>query len=126
MKSIIISLIIGAAIIWGSAEYTAGVEKISAQLSSDCRGICRLIEEENFDGAVSGAEEISFYISEKRGIMDATGKHNEMDEIEINLAELKVFAQNKNKTEALAKCASLEFLFERLPKNFRLRIENIL
>ena len=126
MKSLIISLIIGALIVWGSIEYTSGLEKISGQLVSDSQEVRRFIEDENFEEALLGVEEIGFYLEQKRAVMDATGKHNEMDEIEINLAELRTYTENGSKADALAKCASLEFLFEHLPKNFKLRIENIL
>lgn len=126
MKSLIISLIIGALIVWGSVEYTSGLEKISGQLASDSREVRRLIESEQFGEALTGVDEIDFYLEQKRAVMDATGKHNEMDEIEMNLAELRVYTESGNKADALAKCDSLEFLFEHLPKNFKLRIENIL
>lgn len=125
MKSLIISLLIGAAIIWGSAAYTSGLENVSEQLVSDCEKIRGLIDDGDFEGAFACTGEMSFYLEKKRAVMDATGKHDEIDEIEMNLAELSAYTAGGSKSDALAKCASLEFLFKHLPKDFRLRIENI-
>ena len=126
MKSLLVSLIIGALMVWGSAKYTVGLEKISGQLVSDSREVYRLLEENQYDEALLGLESIQFFLEQKRAIMEATGKHNEMDEIEMHLSELRVYTEAESKEDALAKCASVEFLFSHLPKNFKLRIENIL
>lgn len=126
MKSVIISVIIGILLIWGSAEYTGGLEQISEEMLEVNNEVMNCIKAEDFDGALRGVDDLELYIEKKRKILGSTGKHNEMDEIEMHIAELVSFLKNGVKEDSFAKCSSLEFLIEHLPKNFKLRIENIL
>ena len=55
----------------------------------------------------------------------STGNHQEIDNIEMSLAELKRYIEGHQKYDALAKSQVLDFLFHHLPKNSRLKTENI-
>ena len=50
----------------------------------------------------------------------------EIDKIELYLDELSEFIGNTTRPDALARCKSLRTLFDNLPKNYRIRAENIL
>ena len=52
--------------------------------------------------------------------------HAELDNIEMNLAELKRYTEGEAHTDAISKSSVLDFLFAHLPKNYKLRLENIL
>lgn len=126
MKSLILSLVIGALIVWGSTAYTGGLERISNRLANDAAEVRRLINEENFDEALHQIDDMRLFLEQKRTMMEATGKHDEIDEIEISLEELRAYTESGSQSDASARCAAVEFLFRHLPKNFKLRIENIL
>lgn len=126
MKSLIISVIIGALMVWGSIEYTKSLDNIASTLTSYNDVVKECIDKSDFDGAAQNIEKISEYIDLKRKLLNITGKHAEMDEIEITIAEMKSYNHSQIKEDVLAKCNSLDFLINHLPKNFKLRIENIL
>ena len=126
MKSLIASVILGLMIIWGSTAYTSGLEKISENLSIKNTSIREYIKSKDYNLALNGIKELRELLEENRGLLEMTGKHNETDEIEIGISELEVYTQAQKQEDALAKCALIEFLLEHLPKNFKLRIENIL
>ena len=126
MKSLIASVILGLMLIWGSTAYTSGLEKISENLSIKNTSIREYIKSKDYNLALNGIKELRELLEENRGLLKMTGKHNETDEIEIGISELEVYTQAQKQEDALAKCALIEFLLEHLPKNFKLRIENIL
>ena len=59
-------------------------------------------------------------------MLAATGNHEEIDKIEITIAELKEYILQHSKADALAHTEALNVLFRHLPKNYKLRTENIL
>ncbi len=126
MRSVLTALLIVLAIVIGGLSYTEQLEKLSGQLVVYSGELAKDIEAENFDGALEQLKIIEDFLEERRTMMESTGKHGNMYEIKRNIIELRSYIECKAKKEALTKNKSLEFLFEDLPKNFHIRIENIL
>lgn len=126
MKSVVVALIIGFGIVLGSLVYTEHLENISEQLLIYNNEVSELITAEKYSEASDKLNKLEAFIEERRTMMDSTGKHGNLDEIKKNLTDLKTYVQNNSQKEALVKSQSLEFLFGDLPRNFQLRIENIL
>ena len=126
MKSLIIAIIIGTATVLGSVGYTNHLEKISADMVDKNNDIRNDIMSHNYSSAANKTREFSEYVREKRTILDAVGNHQELDEIERNLSELAAFAEDEMHGDAISKCYSLDFLLRALPRNFKIKIENIL
>lgn len=126
MKSFISALIIGAVIVFGSIAYTSHLEEISKRLLECNSEIETLIRNDRYDSAEQLIKEMSEYIKSKESVLAATGNHEEIDKIEINLAELTEYAAECCKADTLTKIKTLNILFRHLPKNYKLRPENIL
>lgn len=126
MKSLIISAVIGVLLVAGSVAHSVCLEKISAQLAEESVQLREGIENNNYEEALATADKIGSFVSEKRTVLEATGKHNEIDEIEIAVRELTAYIKTRSMSDALAKCGEVEFLCIHLPSNFKLKIENIL
>lgn len=126
MKSFIVSIIIAAIVIAGSIMYTHRLETISDELIAINDTVTERIESENYGEADEKIRELDEYLEEQREMLATTGNHQELDNIQIYLAELKRFSADQMKTDALSRCQVLDFLFHHLPQDYRLRIENIL
>lgn len=126
MKSVVVSVIIAAIVVAGSLFYTRSLEKVSEELIEINEQISQYIEAEDYSGANSEIERLSAYLDSRRAVLDAIGDHEEMDNIEMNLSELEEYAKGEKKTDALSRCHVLDFLFEHLPLNYKLKLENIL
>ncbi|MGN1116825.1 MAG: DUF4363 family protein, partial [Candidatus Ornithomonoglobus sp.] len=84
------------------------------------------LENDDFESADTSISVLYEYIEQYEPFFSAIGNHEEIDNIEMNLAELKAYSAGRLKYDALAKSRSLSFLFGHLPKNSRIKIENIL
>lgn len=126
MKSVVVSVIIAVIVIAGSLFYTRSLEKVSEELIEINKQVSERIEAEDYSGANSEIERLNEYLESRRAVLDAIGNHEEMDNIEMNLSELEEYTRGEKKTDALSKCRVLDFLFEHLPLNYKLKFENIL
>lgn len=126
MKSVIVSAMLIAAVVFGSAVYMRVMENVSAELGSINSRVSQRLSEEDFAGASAEIERLEAFLDEKEAVLSAMSDHEEIDNIEMNISELKRYAEGGSRTDALSKSAVLDFLFEHLPKNYRLRLENIL
>lgn len=126
MKTFLASLMIAAVIVGGSILYSIYLEDMTQDMSDYNQKILNLISEENYDSAKQGVEELTKFIDDRRLALASTMDHNHIDNIERNLAELKAYVSEGQKFDALAKCEILSTLFEHLPKNYSVKLENIL
>lgn len=126
MKSVVVSVIIAVIVVAGSLFYTRSLERVSGELIEINKQISERIEAEDYSGANSEIERLTEYLDSRRAVLDAIGDHEEMDNIEMNLSELEEYAKGEKKTDALSRCRVLNFLFEHLPLNYKLKLENIL
>lgn len=126
MKSVIVSVLIAAAIIAGSIVYTRHLENLSEEFLRINKKVTEYVDAEDYFNADAEIEHLSAYLDQKRVVLDATGNHDEIDKIKMNLSELAEYSGGQKKTEALSKCRTLDFLFEHLPMDYELKLENIL
>ncbi len=126
MKGVIISLCIAVVMVVGSVIYTSHIDAVSEELAEMNRSIIMALEEADFDAAERETVKMAEYLDKKDTVLAATGNHEEIDTIEINVFELVSYIHGEQKTDALARCNVLGFLFEHLPKNYKLKLENIL
>ena len=126
MKSFVISVIIAAVMVAGSLFYTSSLERVSGELNDINTRVSKLLDEDDFLGADSEIEHMKSYLDSRRAVLDATGNHEEIDKIEMNISELSEYTKGEKKTDALSRCRVLSFLFEHLPLNYKLKFENIL
>ncbi len=126
MKSFITSLVIAAFIIAGSIFYGMHIDNVSSELMTMNERITHEVEEADFKGAKSAADELQSYFDKKRALLGATDNHETLDKIEINLQELFSYIEGSQRTDALSRCNVLGYLYKHLPRNYKLRFENIL
>ena len=54
------------------------------------------------------------------------GNHTELDQMQIYISQISDYIAEEHKGDELAHCKSLMIMFYHLPKNYRLKAENIL
>ena len=126
MKGVIVSLFIAAALIAGSIAYTNHIDNVSQQLGKINGQIMQSLENGDFDIAGDGIKRLGEYLDKNRTVLAATGNHEEFDKIEMNISELTAYTDGMHQTDAISSCRVLSFLFEHLPKNYEIKLENIL
>ena len=126
MKGVVVSLCIAVVIVAGSIFYTNHIENVSEGLVEINNAIMMFLENEDYDSAGNAAAEMTEYLDKKRTVLAATGNHEELDKIEMNISELSGYISGRQQTDAVSRCKVLDFLFEHLPKNYEMKLENIL
>ncbi len=126
MKSLIISLVIAIAIVGSSIFYQAHLNSVSKELISKNDKIEESIKKGDYIAAKNLTDDSMAYLEKQRTILAATDNHEVLDKIEMNLNELYEYIKGSQETDAMSKCSVLRFLYEHLPKNYELKLENIL
>ena len=126
MKSFITSLIIASVIIVSSFFFTHSIENTSKELLTDNRTIIKLIKNNDYEKAYSLTKDMLEYINKKKTSLAIIMDHGDLDKIESGIAELESYIDNKIKPDALAKCNALDVLIRHMPKNYKLKVENVL
>ncbi len=126
MRSVIVALVIIAISVGGSVIYTNHLENTANEMLLKNNIITINILNENYNDAEIEIKSLQKFVKEKRAVLDAVGNHQELDDIEGELAQLLAFTHEDDKKQALSKCYMLDFLIESLPRNFKLKLENIL
>lgn len=126
MKSLIISVILAGIMIAGSLLYTCKIEDVSAEMSEINERITDCLENERYDDAGAAVYELKEFMDKKNTLLATMGGHEDLDKIAMNLAELERYTKERNKADALSKCAVLDFLFKHLTEGYHLKAENIL
>lgn len=126
MKGVIISAVIAALIVAGSIAYTNHIECVSNELGEINETIVDALTAENYTEASASVDKLNEYLETHHAILAATGNHEEIDKIEMNISELTEYIEGEAKTDALSNCRVLDFLFEHLPKNYEMKWENVL
>lgn len=126
MKSLVISLVIAITIVGASILYQAHLNSVSKELISKNDKIEESIKKGDYIAAKNLTDESMAYLEKQRTILAATDNHEVLDKIEMNLNELYEYIKGSQETDAMSKCSVLRFLYEHLPKNYELKLENIL
>ena len=126
MKSLVIAITIAFIIIFAGIYSTNKLSDISEYLIELGEEIREKIEEDDFVGAKSCVDEMKKCVEENYNIFATTIDHNEIDKIEMNVNQMRVYIEKHQKADALAFANVLDGLFEHLPKDYKLKLENIL
>lgn len=126
MRSLIIALIIAALLVLSSEIYMVRLENTSKELSEINVKVFDALNDEDYETALGYIDELSEKMDSTEMFFGAMGNHEETDKINMNIAELRGYAEEERGVDAAAKCRVLRFLFGHLPENSRLKIENIL
>ena len=126
MKSFIVAILIGAVMITGCIFYMLRLEEISKTLVEMNEKMIDMVEKEDYKSAKKIYKRVSDYVEDKHIMLAATENHDELDQIEIYLSQVEEYIEEEHKGDALAHCESLAILFKHLPKDYRLKLENIL
>lgn len=126
MKSLIIAILIAALIIFGGIYSTQKLSDLSETLMDLCEEAGEAINNDDFKTAGELMEEIEKKVEDNYNIFAVSIDHNEIDEIEMNIYGMQVYIHENHKADALAYGNVLLGLFEHLPKDYKLKIENIL
>lgn len=126
MKGVIISVFIAVCIVVGSVAYTSHIGKVSDELGKINDEIMVCLDSEDYEQAAEKIKQLTDYLDKKRTLLAATGNHEEFDKIEMNISEMLGYTDGEKQTDAISRCKVLSFLFEHLPKNYEMKLENIL
>lgn len=126
MRSFITAVILFAVLIGGGIFLVDYIEDISDELRQQNEYITQLIEDDDLEKAAEHIDKMREYMDKKRKIVSTTMDHGYADTIEIYICELEKYVDCKSKNDALARSRVLDMLFEHLPRNYRLKWENIL
>ncbi len=125
MKSFLLTIFLGILLVIGSTLHMYKL-KSSAEELIDCNDtLTEQLYNSDFEGALSSIDTLHEKICEIEPFYESLGDHTEINIIEQNLAELKSFTEGEQKYDAISKAYVLSCLFEHLPKNLQLRLENI-
>ena len=125
MKSLITALIIAALLGIGSEVHMRRLENASSELSALNADVLEALDNEEYDEAIEAIDALSERMDKAELFFGAMGDHEEVDKININIAELRGYTEEKKRSDAAARCRVLSYLFGHLPENSRLKIQNI-
>lgn len=126
MKSFVTALILALVIVVLGVMHTSKIEKLSDELLKANEKISEAVDSDDFKEADLQIEKIRRIVEENRMMLTLSMDHNEVDKIEMNVAQLEAYVEEEKREDALSFSNVLETLFIRLPKNYRLKIENVL
>lgn len=126
MKVFITAIVISVILFGGSIICTARLDRLANMMLDENKKATEYIADKNFDMALEHIQTISSGIDERKNLLAMAFDHSELDKIEGALSEMKAYTENCDKTNALAKASALNIYLEHLPKNYKLKIENIL
>ena len=126
MKSFITALCIGVFMITGCVLYMFRVEAISKKLVKLNDETVNMIEQDDYEQAQAALTKVFKYLESNTVMLAATGNHEELDQMQIFISQLFEYISEQHKGDALAHCKALKVMFEHLPKDYRIKAENIL
>lgn len=126
MKSFWTAVVIAVLLIGGGILFNRHIDNVTNEMSQKEEKITELIEKESFSGAEKEIDSLKKYIDDKMIVLASVVDHKNIDEIELCVAEIKGYAKEKSRTDALAKCKKLEHLISHLPINYSVTLQNIL
>lgn len=126
MKSLIVAVVISFSIIFTGIYQADKLEDMSSYLIEMCNKTNKEIENENFELAGEYVAKIESFVEENYTMLASTIDHNEVDKIDMNIDQMKAYIVQKQKADSLSYGNALLGLIEHLPKDHKLKIENIL
>lgn len=126
MKSMIISVILMAAVLCGSTWYTSKLKDVSESLGELNNEVQSDLNSGDMTGATEKIDKMNDFLNEHEQVLEIMGDHDEIDKIRMSMAELYRYTKGGMQTDAMSKSEVLGFLYEHLPDNYKLKVENVL
>ena len=126
MRSFIIALIIAGLIVGGTIFSTYRIEVVSGKILDDNQKVVEAVNSNDFKKAKTLARNMAEYVDDKKMSLSIIMDHGDLDKIEQGVAELEGYIEGEAKFDSLAKCKFLDVLIRHLPRNYKLKIENVL
>lgn len=126
MKSVVVALLILAVIIGGSIIFTNELDDVSQNLATKNDKLYDLICKEDFEQASDLLSELDDDISKKKLLLASVIDHTEIDKMVLNIAQAKAYVGERKKEDSLSFVNALSSMFSHIPKNYHVKIENIL
>lgn len=125
MKSFILTVLMSVILLAGGILHTNKMKNSAEELIGYNEILTNQLQNDDFDAALSSIAELQNKLEGLESFFSTLGNHDDLDIIEQNLAELQSLTEGKQKYDALAKAYVISHLCEHLPKNLRLKTENI-
>lgn len=109
----------------GSILHTTKMKNSAEELMGYNEILITQLQNDDFEAALSSTDKLKKKLAGLETFFSTLGNHDDLDIIEQNLAELQSLTEGKQKYDALAKAYVISHLCENLPKNLRLKAENI-
>lgn len=126
MKSVVVALLILAVIIGGSIIFTNELDDVSQNLATKNDKLYDLICKEDFEQASDLLSELDDDISKKKLLLASVIDHTEIDKMVLNIEQAKAYVGERKKEDSLSFVNALSSMFSHIPKNYHVKIENIL
>ena len=126
MKSVVVALLILAVIIGGSIIFTNELDDVSQNLATKNDKLYDLICKEDFEQASDLLSELDDDINKKKLLLASVIDHTEIDKMVLNIAQAKAYVGERKKEDSLSFVNALSSMFSHIPKNYHVKIENIL
>jgi len=126
MKTFWGAILILAILVGAGVASNICLDRLSDELLDATSKINDDVESENFEKAYEKAEDLSEFIDKKKTLMASILNHENINDIEEVISDLLGYTKKSDITEASVSVKKLEHLFEHLPENYRLQLQNVL
>lgn len=126
MKQTIILIICIIVLVFGGITEIKYLEKSSTYISSDMEYIQNAIQNDNFKLAAEQMEKTYNTWEKNKDILNIFIIHDEIDDIDEYIIELKEYIEFENKEECMVSIAKLKEFLEHTVERQKLRIDNVL
>ena len=126
MKSFVIAMSIFAVLIVGGMAFDYSLNATTEELLSSCEEIDKNIREDKLKAANEKEKQLSEYIDGKKPLLSSILDHSNIDEIEEQISELLGFTEQNDAENAVVSIRKLEHMFNHLPENYALTLQNVL
>lgn len=125
MKSLFSAFIIAAAVITACLFCSHQIDELTEELTAKNMVLLQNIIDEDFDKALQYLDEIDNTIKTNDVLLASYMDHTEINKIETQLAQLRIYISEGEKITALAQVSSLDLLFKHLPEDYHVKLENV-
>ena len=123
MKTFFFAAAIGIALIVGGMFFDSCIKDFSNEMLDGCE----VLEEKIKVGDASAtATDIETFLNRKKTLLASIINHENIDEIEACITEIKGYVESGDMNEATVRCEKLKLLVARLPMEYGLSLQNIL
>lgn len=126
MRSTICAVIILVFIVAGGILSTKALENFSSELYTLTNNVYTFSLMGDYEEAEKNLDKVDSLIEEKKVLIGSMIDHVEFEKIELNFQKLRVYVKERIPMQIKTYCRILDYQIELLPKDYKLKAENIL